>query len=61
MWSWRMEISWTDRVTNEEVLHRVKNDRNITHTILKRLISLVTSCVEIVFYNALLKEGQKEE
>jgi hypothetical protein len=25
MWRWRrMEISWTDRVRNEEVLHRVK-------------------------------------
>jgi hypothetical protein len=27
MWCWRrMEISWTDRVKNEEVLHRVKED-----------------------------------
>jgi hypothetical protein len=34
MWCWRrMEISWTDRVRNEEVLHRVKEDRNIVHTI----------------------------
>jgi hypothetical protein len=24
-----MEISWTDRVRNEEVLQRVKEDRNI--------------------------------
>jgi hypothetical protein len=30
----RMEkISWTDRVRNEEVLHRVKEERNIVHTI----------------------------
>jgi hypothetical protein len=29
MWcSRRMEISWTDRVSNEEVLHRVKEERN---------------------------------
>jgi hypothetical protein len=28
-----MEISWTDRVRNEEVLHRVKEERNILHTI----------------------------
>jgi hypothetical protein len=26
-----MEISWTDRVRNEEVLHRVKEERNILH------------------------------
>jgi hypothetical protein len=34
MWCWgRMEkISWTDRVRNEEVLHGVKEDRNILHT-----------------------------
>jgi hypothetical protein len=32
MWYWRrMEISWNDRVRNEEVLHRVKRGRNI-HT-----------------------------
>ena len=35
MWCWsRMEkISWTDRLRNEEVLHRVKEERNIIHTI----------------------------
>jgi hypothetical protein len=32
MWCWRrMEISWTDRVRNEEVSHRVKEERNILH------------------------------
>jgi hypothetical protein len=34
MWCWRrMEISWTEHVRNEEVLHTVKKDRNILHTI----------------------------
>jgi hypothetical protein len=34
MWCWRrMEINWTDCVRNEEVLHRVKEERNILHTI----------------------------
>jgi hypothetical protein len=35
MWCWRRmeKIIWTDRVSNEEVLHRVKEDRNILHTI----------------------------
>ena len=38
MWCWRrMErISWTDRVRNEEVLLRVKEQRNILHEIRKR-------------------------
>jgi hypothetical protein len=37
MWCWRrMEICWTDRMRNEEVLHRVKEERNILHTIKRR-------------------------
>jgi len=38
MWRWkRMEkISWTDHVRNEEVLLRVKEQRNILHEIRKR-------------------------
>jgi hypothetical protein len=31
-----MEISWTDHVRNEEVLHRVKKEGNILHTIKRR-------------------------
>jgi hypothetical protein len=35
MWCWRRveKISWTDRVRNEEELHRGKKERNILHTI----------------------------
>jgi hypothetical protein len=38
MWSWRRmeKISWTDHVRNEEVLLRVKEQRNILHEISKR-------------------------
>jgi hypothetical protein len=38
MWCWRRmeKISWPDRVRNEEVLHRVKEERNIVHTIKRR-------------------------
>ena len=33
----RMEkISWTDRVRNEEVLHGVKEESNILHTVIRR-------------------------
>jgi len=30
------EIRWFDRVRNEEVLHRVKEKRNILHTVKRR-------------------------
>ena len=35
MWCWnRAEgISWADRVKNEEALHRIKEERNILHTL----------------------------
>jgi len=38
MWCWRKmeKISWTDHVRNEEVLLRVKEQRNILHEISKR-------------------------
>ena len=38
MWCWRgMEkISWTDRVRNEEMLHRDKGERNILYTVKRR-------------------------
>jgi len=37
MWCWRrMEISWTDRVRNEEVLLRINEQRNILLEIIKR-------------------------
>jgi len=38
MWCWRRmeKISWTDRVRNEEVLLKVKEQRNILHEIRKR-------------------------
>jgi hypothetical protein len=38
MWRWRRmeKISWTDHVRNEEVLLRVKEQRNILHEICKQ-------------------------
>jgi len=38
MWYWRrmVKISWTDHVRNEDVLLRVKEQRNILHEIRKR-------------------------
>jgi hypothetical protein len=38
MWCWRRmeKISWTDHVRNEDVLLRIKEQRNILHEICKR-------------------------
>jgi hypothetical protein len=38
MWCWRRmeKIGWTEHVRNEEVLRRVKEQRNILHEISKR-------------------------
>jgi len=38
MWCWRRmeKISWTDRVRNEVVVHRVKEDRYILHKIKRK-------------------------
>ena len=38
MWCWRrmVKISWTDHVRDEEILLRVKEQRNILHEISKR-------------------------
>ena len=51
MWCWRrMErISWTDRVRDEVLLQRVKEERNIVRTIKRRnanwVLPLCTSCL----------------
>jgi hypothetical protein len=61
MWCWRsMEISWTDWVRNEEVLHADK-ERNILHTIKRRKANWTG---HILRRNCLLKhgiEGETEE
>jgi hypothetical protein len=52
-WCWRrMEISWTDRVRNEEVLHTVKEERNILHTTKRRKANWIG---HILRSNCLLK------
>jgi len=43
------EMCWTDHVINEEVLHTVKEKRNILHTVKIRLTLLATFCVRTVF------------
>jgi hypothetical protein len=62
MWCWRRmeKISCTDSVRNEEVLHRVKEERNIVHTIKRRKANWIGN---ILRRNCLLKhviEGNLE-
>jgi hypothetical protein len=62
MWCWRRmeKISWTDRVRNAEILHRVKEERNILHTIKRRKANWIG---DILHRNCLLKhmtEGRIE-
>jgi hypothetical protein len=54
MWCWRRmeKISWTNHVKNEEVLHRVKEERNIIHTIKRRKANWIG---HILRRNCLLK------
>jgi len=48
------KISWTDRVRNEEVLHRDKEDRNMLQTIKRRKANWIG---HISRRNCLLKQG----
>jgi hypothetical protein len=62
IWCWRRteKIRWTDHVRNEEVLHRVKKERNIIHTIKRRKANWIGDTLR---RNCLLKriiEGKTE-
>jgi hypothetical protein len=62
MWCWRRmeKVSWTDHVRNEEVLHRVMEERNILHTMKIRKANWIG---HILRRNCLLKhvsEGKLE-
>jgi len=50
---WMGKISWTDHVTKEEVLLRVKEQRNILHEISKRKVNWIG---HILRRNCLLKQ-----
>jgi len=54
------KIIWTDGVRNEEVLHWIKEERNILHTVKRRMDNWIG---HILRRNCLLKqviEGKKE-
>ena len=52
MWCCRRteKIIWTDHVKTEEVLHTIKKDRNILHTLKEGSITgLTTPCIRTAF------------
>ena len=46
------KISWTDRVRNEEMLHGVKEERNIVHRVKRRKANWIFHNVEISVNNS---------
>jgi hypothetical protein len=48
-----METSWTDRVINKAVLHRIKEERNMLHTMERRKANWIG---HIFCRNRLLKQ-----
>ena len=60
MWYWRRleKISWTDYVRNEDVLLRVKEQRNILHEISKRKTNWIG---HILCRNCLLQQVTEEK
>jgi hypothetical protein len=59
-WSTMVKVRWTDRVRNEEELHRVKKERNVLRTIKRRKANRIC---HILLRNCLLKyfiEGKIE-
>ena len=55
------DISWTGCETTEEVLHGVKEEKNVLHKIKKRKANwMVKSCVRTVSQNIFLKARHRE-
>jgi ribosomal 50S subunit-associated protein YjgA (DUF615 family) len=52
------KISWTDHVRNEEVLHGVREERNIIHTVRRRKGNFIG---HIMRRNCLLKHVIEED
>jgi hypothetical protein len=52
------KIIWTDRVRNEEVLQRVKEDRNILHTVHRRKANRIGHIWRMNFLLGHVTEGK---
>jgi hypothetical protein len=65
IWCWRRmeKITWTDRVKNENVSHRVGEERNIPHTVNRRNSNWIgdilhSSCILKHFIDSMI-EGRR--
>jgi hypothetical protein len=56
-----MAISWTDSVRNEEVLYRVKQERNILHTVKRRKTDRICHILRRICLLKYVIKGKKEE
>jgi hypothetical protein len=63
MWCWRImeKISWTDHVRNEEVLHRVKEERNIVRILKRRKDDWIGHILHRICLLKHLTEGKIEK
>jgi hypothetical protein len=54
MWCWRRmeKTSWTDRLYNEAELHRLKEERNILHTIRRRKANWFGHIAQVLPYKS---------
>ena len=57
---WNSEHTVIISLYSVKVLHSVKDERNILHTVKSKVTGLVTSCVGTALLNTLLKERQRE-
>ena len=60
MWCWRRieKIIWTDHVRNEEMLCRVKEERNIVHRVKRKTASWIGHIIHRIFLLKHVIEGK---
>jgi hypothetical protein len=62
VWCWpKIEICWTDRIVDEEILHRVKEERNILHTTTRKKASWIGHILRRNCLKKLVIERKREE
>jgi hypothetical protein len=63
IWCWRRmdNSTWTDRVKNEDVSHRVTEERNILHTVNRRNVNWIDHVLHSSCHLKHLIDGKIEE
>jgi hypothetical protein len=55
------KISWADRVRNEEIVHKVKQERNILYTVKQRKANWICEILRRKYLPKHVSEGNIEE